>query len=569
MELKINLKDCIIQMYKPVLKDILNHKYKHYVLAGGRGSTKSSLVGISIPLIIVQNPDVNALCMRKVGKTVQNSVYSQIVWGINKLGLEKYFKIQKVYSNPITFLPTGQQIFFTGTDDPQKIKSIKPQCGYIGATWFEEMDAFTGESELRTILQSTMRGGEKFWDFRTFNPPISKNNWANEYVFDCETNLKRLENTLVVKNTYLDVPVSWLGQAFIDEAEDLKAINPKAYEHEYLGIATGTGGDVFANVSDLDMDRLTHITDCYGNVIKEVPLWQTFDRIYNGIDWGFARDDFRFVKCHFDSKHLDLYVFAEYSTLQTRNEDVFNTLYNEKKLITREELVTADSAEQKSIADFRAFGAFIRGAEKGPESVRYGIKWLQGLRNIYIDKKRCPKTYKEFVNYEYERDREGNFISAYPDKDNHCLTGDTIVNTPHGDFEIKDLVGKTGEIYCYDIDNHKVTISEFGNCRVTFEKAEIWEITLEDDTKICCTYDHPILTSNRGYVIACDLTPVDIAERTSMKIKKVERTQRIEKVYDLEVKKYHNFSVNNGIIVHNSIDATRYALEKYYKKRGK
>ena len=266
-----------------------------------------------------------------------------------------------------------------------------------------------------------MRGGDKFWDFRTFNPPISKNNWANEYVFECEVNPKRLENTIVVRNTYLDVPSAWLGQAFIDEAEDLKAINPKAYEHEYMGVATGTGGDVFPNVSDLDMDALTPITDYYGNVLKEVPLWQTFDRIYNGIDWGFARDPFRFIKCHFDSKHLDLYIFCEYDTVKTRNEDVFNILYNEKKLITKEELVTADSAEQKSIADFRSYGAFIRGAEKGPESVRYGIKWLQGLRNIYIDKRKCPKTYKEFTEYEYERDKDGNFISAYPDKNNHSL----------------------------------------------------------------------------------------------------------------------------------------------------
>jgi phage terminase large subunit len=91
------------------------------------------------------------------------------------------------------------------------------------------------------------------------------------------------------------------------------------------------------------------------------------------------------------------------------------------KLITNEEQVTADSAEPKSIADFKAYGAFIRPADKGPDSVRYGIKWLQSLRHIYIDKKECPETYKEFVNYEYEQDRDGNFISAYPDADNHGI----------------------------------------------------------------------------------------------------------------------------------------------------
>jgi phage terminase large subunit len=264
-----------------------------------------------------------------------------------------------------------------------------------------------------------MRGGDVFWDFRTFNPPISKNNWANEYADIAETR----DNTLVVRNTYLDVPEDWLGQQFMDEAEELKEINPDAYTHEYLGIPIGTGGDVFKNACDLDMEQLVQITDVRGNVLAEIPMWQTFDHIYNGIDWGFARDPFRFVKMHFDARKLDLYIYAEYSTTKTRNEVVFDTLFNELKLVTKEELITADSAEDKSIADFKAYGAFIRGAEKGPESVRYGIKWLQGLRHIYIDKRKCPLTYHEFINYEYEQDKDGNFISAYPDADNHSIDG--------------------------------------------------------------------------------------------------------------------------------------------------
>ena len=150
-------------------------------------------------------------------------------------------------------------------------------------------------------------------------------------------------------------------------------------------------------------------------------MWQTFSEIYNGIDWGFARDPFRFVRMHFDIKHLDLYIFDEYNTVKTRNQVVFDILYNDLKKVRKDELVIADSAEEKSIADFKAYGAFIRGADKGPDSVRYGIKWLQGLNHIYIDARRCPETYKEFTQYEYEQDRDGNFISAYPDENNHSI----------------------------------------------------------------------------------------------------------------------------------------------------
>ena len=412
--ISIPMKDCIIPMYKPVLKDVFRHDHTHYVFPGGRGSTKSSFVGgIAIPLLIIQNPKCHAICFRKIANTIQTSIFPQVVWGIHQLGLDDFFQIPKTYSTPIVYKPTGQRIMFMGLDDPMKVKSIKLPFGYIGITWFEELDQFSGENELRTVTQSTMRGGDKFWDFRTFNPPISRNNWANEYTEDCE--LYREDDTVVVRNTYLDVPRDWLGEQFIEEAQMLKEINPRAYEHEYMGKAVGTGGDVFPNVAEFD----SHAAIDYGD--RKIPIIDTFDNVYNGIDWGFALDPFRFVKVHFDRKHLDLYIYREYNTIKTRNEDVYKILYNEKKLVNNQEQVTADSAEPKSIADFKAFGAFIRPADKGPDSVRYGIKWLQSLCHIYIDKYECPETYREFVNYEYEQDRDGNFISAYPDENNHGI----------------------------------------------------------------------------------------------------------------------------------------------------
>lgn len=410
---EINIKDCIGPVYDDILEDILGHEHSRYIFPGGRGSLKSSFIGVTIPLLIITYPETNAVCFRKIANTIQTSIFPQIVWGIYQLGLEEYFRIPKNYSTPIEYIPTGQKIYFMGLDDPDKVKSIKVTIGYIAINWFEELDQFAGEKELRKVTQSTKRGGELFWDFRSFNPPISKNNWANEMVEEYELHPKK--NTLIFRTTYLQAPEDWLGPEFIEEAEELKEINPKAYEHEYMGVPVGTGGDVFQNVEDMDMEQLVNRSD------KEIPLYKTFDEIYNGIDWGFAKDPFRFVRMHFDRTRLDLYIFDEYSTVKTRNETVFKILYDEERKVSREELVIADSAEPKSVADFKAYGAFIREANKGPDSIRYGIKWLQGLRHIYIDKRRCPETYKEFVNYEYEQDRDGEFISAYPDENNHSI----------------------------------------------------------------------------------------------------------------------------------------------------
>lgn len=417
MDISISMDDCIIPMYKDILKnDILPHKHTHYVFPGGRGSTKSSFVGgIDIPLLIIANPTAHAVCFRKVANTIQTSIFPQVVWGIHQLGLDELFQIPKVYNTPITYKPTGQRIMFMGLDDPMKVKSIKLPFGYIAITWFEELDQYAGENELRTVTQSTMRGGEKFWDFRTFNPPISKNNWANEYVDDCE--IHRPDDTLVVRNTYLDVPRAWLGEQFIEEAEMLKQINERAYIHEYLGQAIGTGGDVFQNVEDFDSEEMVETSS------GRTPRWRTFDKIYNGMDVGFAMDPTRYVRCHFEPSSLDLYIFREFSTMKNRSEDIYNQLYKFKKFIKNEEQLIADSGGGGTfvIADFKALGAFIRPADKGPGSVDYGIKWLQGLRHIYIDKRKCPDTWKEFTTYEYEQDRDGNFISAYPDENNHSI----------------------------------------------------------------------------------------------------------------------------------------------------
>ena len=415
-EINVNMSDVLADVYQPLFYDVMNHKHSRYVLPGGRGSLKSSTISVLIPLLIVNYPNTHAVCFRQVGNTVQKSIFAQVEWAIYKLGLESLFHIPKTFATPIVYKPTGQQIIFMGLDDPMKVKSIKLPFGYIGITWFEELDQFSGPEGLRKVTQSTKRGGDLFWDFRSFNPPISKNNWANEFADDLEFNPD--DRSMVFRTDYTMVPQDWLGEEFLFEAEELKRKNPRAYEHEYLGHAIGTGGDVFPNVEEFDGDKMVQR---YVGSKDRITLWKTFDQIYCGIDWGFARDPFRFVRLHFDRRNHDIYIFREYSTLKTRNQDVFDILYNDLKLVSKEELITADSAEEKSVMDFKAYGAFIRGAEKGPESVRYGIKWLQGLNHIYIDRKHCPLTWKEFTEYEYEQDKDGNFISAYPDANNHSI----------------------------------------------------------------------------------------------------------------------------------------------------
>ena len=82
--------------------------------------------------------------------------------------------------------------------------------------------------------------------------------------------------------------------------------------------------------------------------------------------------------------------------------------------------IICDSAEKKSVNDYKDMGIPAREAIKGPGSIEYGMKWLQ-VRHIVIDRARTPAAYEELSKYEYERDKDGNPISGYPDANNHII----------------------------------------------------------------------------------------------------------------------------------------------------
>lgn len=395
MAQKIELASLIAPSFYELAYDIMEHRHTYYTLAGGRGSTKSSFAALMVVLLLMTHHDCNALVMRKVDKTIGRSVFPQLQWAVRALGQDAYFHMS-VSPHQMTYLPTGQRIYFSGVDDPQKIKSIKPPFGYIGIVFLEELDQFAGQEEIRSINQSLLRGGPVFWEIGAYNPPKSQNSWVNEDA------LIEAPDKLVHHSTYLDVPRSWLGDVFFDAAEALKAQNEMAYRHEYLGEVTGTGGTVFENV------EAVALTDAQV---------AAFDKLHFGLDYGFAVDPLAFVAMHYDAARQSLYIFDEIYQQKLTNRQAAEKI-RQKAGHGR---IIADSAEPKSIAEMRGYGLRVEGAKKGPDSVDYGVRWLQNLAHIYIDRHRAPNTYREFISYEYEHNREGQFISAYPDKDNHAI----------------------------------------------------------------------------------------------------------------------------------------------------
>ena len=392
---QVRLSTLIAQPFKKLHQAVKHHDYTHDWLKGGRGSMKSSFISLEIILLMMQHPDVNGVAFRKVGNTTRNSVYEQLLWAIQHLGVAGYWK-STLSPLELTYIPTGQKILFRGLDEENKGKSIKIARGYFGIVWFEELAEFNGPSEISTTLQSLLRGGPEYWVFYSYNPPKSKDSWVNQ-----EATLD-VPDRIVHTSSYLEVPRAWLGEQFFLEAEKLKQKNETLYKHVYLGEVTGTGGAVFENVEDLPMS---------GEQLQQ------FDHRYFGLDFGFAVDPLAFVAMHYDAKHEDLYIFDEIyqQKLTNRNAaDMINKKYPSVRIL-------GDSAEPKSIYEMREYGTNVNGAKKGPDSVRFGINWLQSRAHIYIDRHRCPNTYREFSSYEYDRNRDGQFINAFPDKNNHAI----------------------------------------------------------------------------------------------------------------------------------------------------
>mgnify|MGYP001301006577 CR=1 FL=1 len=385
--------------FYPVHRALKAGRHLHYWLKGGRGSGKSSFLSLELLLGVMEHPGANGVVFRKVKNTLRDSVYAQLIWAARELGVAHLWKCTQEPMR-MTFLPTGQSILFRGLDKAEKAKSLKAPEGYFGYVWFEELAEFSGMEEIRSVLQTALRGRGDFSVFYSYNPPKSARSWVNREV------LERRPDRLVHHSTYLDLPRAWLGEQFLLEAEHLKAVRPELYRHEYLGEVIGTGTEVFHNLAFREISE------------EEIRL---FPAISRGLDWGYAADPLHYACCWYDAGRRRLFIFHELHQAGLSNRETAARVLEEMALHGRG-YVCCDSAEPKSIDDLYLLGVPAYGAKKGPDSVKWGVRFLsEEVEEIVIDPARCPATKREFYGYELELDREGAPMARYPDRDNHSI----------------------------------------------------------------------------------------------------------------------------------------------------
>ena len=271
--------------------------------------------------------------------------------------------------------------------------------------WFEELDEFAGIEEIRTVQQSILRGGPKFVVFKTFNPPISVNNWANKYVAEAR------EDSYRHKSNYTTVPAEWLGPQFYVDADYLKETNERAYKHEYLGIPVGLGTNIF---------ELLEIRTITGEEIARQ------EKIYQGQDWGYYPDPKAFVRCAYMPASQKILCIDELGGQKIRNtamsQMIIDRGYNDYS-------ISCGADEIESILDFRDAGLVANKTNVYPGSRKYSYEWLQ-CRTLVIDPARTPRLYEEVISYEHEVDENGEIKADYPDGNDHWIDALRYATSP-------------------------------------------------------------------------------------------------------------------------------------------
>ena len=398
---KKRLSDFIPKAFHSVWRAAFDPSKLHVVCKGGRGSGKSSDIAHIIVQMIMRYA-VNAVCIRKVDRDLQESVFEQIMWAIEEQGVRHLFKVNKSPLK-ITYVPRGNQIIFRGLQDPNRLKSLKSSRFPYAIAWVEELAEFKAEDEIKIVTNSILRGalpeGLFYKFFYTYNPPKRKQSWVNK-----KYNTALLpSNTFVHHSTYLDNP--WISQAFIEEAEATKERSQRAYDWEYMGLAVGSGVSPFENL-----------------VFTTIPddLYNSFDNIRQGVDFGYANDPLAFVRWHYDKKKRRIYAMDEHYGVKISNRALAEWI-KRKRYNTTDAI--ADSAEPKSIDEliYEHGISRIRGAKKGPDSREYGERWLDDLYEIIIDPKRTPNLAREFESADYAVDRDGNPKSKLEEVNDHTI----------------------------------------------------------------------------------------------------------------------------------------------------
>jgi len=376
-------------------------RYDELFLQGGRASGKSYFASVVIWLALESDPKKNAVVVRKVASSLRKSCWKQMMKVRKRLGFYhwKPNKTDMTFTNELT----GQQIFFVGLDDEEKVRSITVEEGYLSIAWFEEGKQFASMEEIDQAVASILRGGaddderdydaeeegdQEYMTILTYNPPKSNHDWIN-----VEAKNIGKKTRLTHKSTYLTMPKAWLGAKILSEIEAMKANKPAQYKYMYLGIPCGTGGEFFNNI---EVRKITQEER------------DSFDYFNMGIDWG-MKDPNVWEKTYIDTDRGIGYVMdgiyqKEWDTESNKTKyEQFAELVHAKTRDCPDDPIHSDAQgkAEASILEAEPYNLPIDFAPKqGANGRDVGYQYMRALNKIVLDSDLPVEIIEEFLTFE-------------------------------------------------------------------------------------------------------------------------------------------------------------------------
>nr|DAY31253.1 MAG TPA: terminase large subunit [Caudoviricetes sp.] len=387
---------------------------RYRVVKGSRRSKKSKTAALWYIYNMMAMPGANLLVVRKTYRTLKDSCYTELKWAIGRLGAERWWSCKE---SPLemTYLPTGQRIYFRGLDDPLKVTSITVEKGALCWMWVEEAYEISREEDFDTLAESLMGDlpdglyrqitltfnpwNERTWIRRRFFcDPAGKDSEGRPVYQEREGPISADGEILAITTTYQCN--EWLSPADVKEFERMRERNPRRYRVAGLGLWGVTEGLIYENWRE-EAFELSQVQHC---------------KTVAGLDFGYTNDPSAFFIGFLDAAAKRLYVWDEMYEKGLSNRRIYERI---TAMGYGKERVTGDSSEPKSIDELRGLGLRITGAKKGRDSVANGIQWIQDLEIIVHP--RCVNFLTEIGCYAWATDRFGKRLNEPIDDFNHLM----------------------------------------------------------------------------------------------------------------------------------------------------
>lgn len=375
------------------------------LITGGRASGKSHFVSSFLERLTFEMTPVDKivhqiLYTRYTMVSANISIIPEFLEKAELDGTQKYFRSTR---SDVTNRMTGSTVMFRGLktssgNQTAKLKSIH------GITTFvvDEAEEWVSEKEFETIMLSIRQKGIQNRIFIIMNP-TDNNHWVykrfiehthKEVMYDgIPVQISTHPNVLHIHTTYLD-NIENLSQEFINEVEDMKANNPEKYAHSVMGRwADVAEGAVFKHIG----------------VVKEFPKW--CKKVAIGLDFGYTNDVSAAMMCGMIDDNL--YVDELFYRTSMLSSDLIKALHR------YEMKVFSDSADPRLVQEIHNGGIKIYPVEKGAGSIIAGIDKMKSLK-IFVTE-RSYNLRKEFLNYVWDKDKDGNYINQPIDAWNHGI----------------------------------------------------------------------------------------------------------------------------------------------------